>query len=151
MKDKIIEKMYEISKKPYQKWFKKNDPWKTTREELIALPKQTLGFQLGHFLMRYNFEIQEKLEDHDVIHVLTKTGISVVDEIGMQYYLLGNGKRSLYLFMVITTGFLFYPRQSHYFLNQYDKGKKAHQFYHLDFQKMLSIPVNTIRESFNII
>jgi len=151
MKDKIIEKMYEISKKPYQKWFKKNEPWKTTNQELIELPEQSLGFHLGSFLLRYNFEIQEKLEDHDVFHVLTNTGVSVVEEIGMQYYLLGNGKRSLYLFMVVTTGFLFYPRQFHYYLNQYDKGKKAHQFYDLDFQKMLTIPVKTIRKTFNII
>lgn len=151
MKDKIIEKMYEISKKPYQKWFKKNEPWQTTSQELIKLPKASLGFHLGNFLVRYNFEIQEKLEDHDVIHVLTNTGISVVEEIGMQYYLLGNGKRSLYLLMVITTGLLFYPTQIHYYLNQFDKGKKAHQFYHLDFQKMLTIPVKTIRNTFNII
>ncbi|WP_130734603.1 hypothetical protein [Flavobacterium sp. J27] len=150
MKDKFIEKMYELSKKPYQKWFKKNRPWNTTSDELIAHPKASLGYELGNFLLRYNFEIQEKLEDHDVIHVLTNTGVSVVEEIGMQYFLLGNGKKSLYLFLVITTGLLFYPKQINYYLNQYEKGKKAHRFYDLDFYKMLSIPVHTLRTTFNI-
>lgn len=150
MKDKIIEKMYEISKKPYQKYVKKGKAWNIEVSKLIQLPQESLGFQLGSFLIKYNFEIQPKLEDHDVIHVLTNTGISVVEEIGMQYYLLGNGKRSLYLLMVIFSGTLFYPTQISYFKKQFIKGKKAHQFYHLDFLKMLSIPTKTIQQSFNI-
>ncbi|VXB69351.1 conserved hypothetical protein [Flavobacterium sp. 9AF] len=151
MKDKLIEKMYEISKKPYQKWLKKNKPWNISSSELMVLPEASLGYELGSFLLRYNFQIQEKLEDHDVIHVLTNTGISVVEEIGMQYYLLGNGKKSLYLFLVIITGFLFYPKQIDYYLIQYQKGKKAHRFYDLDFYKMLTIPVTNLRKTFNII
>ena len=83
MKDKIIEKMYEISKKPYQKYVKKGKAWNIEVSKLIQLPQESLGFQLGSFLIKYNFEIQPKLEDHDVIHVLTNTGISVVEEIGM--------------------------------------------------------------------
>ena len=95
MRDLFIEKMYEIRKKPYQKFFKKGKAWDVKVNQLIQLPNDSLGFHLGCFLLKYNFEIQPKLEDHDIIHVLTNTGISVVEEIGMQYYLYGNGKRSL--------------------------------------------------------
>jgi ubiquinone biosynthesis protein Coq4 len=95
MRDLFIEKMYELSKKPYQKFFKKGKPWDVEVNQLIQLPNDSLGFHLGCFLVKYNFEIQPKLEDHDIIHVLTNTGISVVEEIGMQYYLLGNGKTKL--------------------------------------------------------
>ena len=150
MRDLIIEKMYEWSKKPYQKFFKKNEPWPITSKELIRYPPESLGFHMGCFLLKYNFEIQPKLEDHDVIHVLTNTGISVEEEIGMQYYLLGNGKRSLYLIMVILSGTLFYPTRCRYFIRQYQKGKTAHQFYGLDFLNMLSVPIATIQQSFNI-
>jgi hypothetical protein len=79
MRDLIIEKMYEWSKKPYQKFFKKNEPWNITPKELILLPNDSLGFQMGCFLLKYNFEMQPKLEDHDVIHVLTNTGVSVIE------------------------------------------------------------------------
>jgi hypothetical protein len=150
MKEYLIEKMYEISKKPYQKYFKKNAPWTIDKKELLAFPEESLGFHLGCFLIKYHFEIQPKLEDHDVFHVLTNTGITVLDEIGMQFYLLGNGKRSLYQFMVITTGICFYPTRLKYFWNQYKRGKTAHIFHYLNFQKMLYIPVKTIQESFNI-
>ena len=150
MRDLFIEKMYEISKKPYQRFFKKGKAWDINVNQLIQLPSDSLGFHLGCFLLKYNFEIQPKLEDHDIIHVLTNTGISVVEEIGMQYYLLGNGKRSLYLWMVILSGTLFYPTRFSYFKQQYKRGKAAHEFYGLDFLNMLSVPLTHIQKNFNI-
>jgi ubiquinone biosynthesis protein Coq4 len=150
MRDLFIEKMYELSKKPYQKFFKKGKAWDVKVNQLIQLPNDSLGFHLGCFLLKYNFEIQPKLEDHDIIHVLTNTGISVVEEIGMQYYLFGNGKRSLYLIMVIVFGTLFYPTRFSYFKQQYKRGKTAHEFYGLDFLNMLSIPLTHIQQTFNI-
>ena len=150
MRDLFIEKMYELSKKPYQKFFKKGEAWDVEINQLIQLPNDSLGFHLGCFLLKYNFEIQPKLEDHDIIHVLTNTGISVVEEIGMQYYLYGNGKRSLYLMMVIISGTLLYPTRFSYFKQQYQRGKQAHEFYGLDFLNMLSVPLTHIQQTFNI-
>ncbi|WP_447636630.1 hypothetical protein [Flavobacterium microcysteis] len=150
MRDLFIEKLYDMSKKPYQKYFKKNQPWKITKEELLRLPYETLGFHLGSFLTRHNFEIQSKLEDHDVFHVLTKTGITVPEEIGMQYFLYGNGKRSLYLYMVMATGTLFYPDQLRYFKKQYKRGQNTLSIHSLDYSKMLTIPLTTIRNTFKI-
>lgn len=150
MRDLIIEKMYEWSKKPYQKFFKKNEPWKVTPKELIQYPQESLGFHMGCFLLKYNFEMQPKLEDHDVIHVLTNTGVSVIEEIGMQYYLLGNGKRSAYLYMVIFIGTIFYPTRFKTFLDYFKRGQNAHHFYDLDFEKLLLIPIQNIKSSFNI-
>ena len=150
MRDLFIEKMYEISKKPYQRFFKKGNAWNVNVNQLLQLQSDSLGFHLGCFLLKYNFEIQPKLEDHDIIHVLTNTGISVVEEIGMQYYLLGNGKRSFYLWMVILSGTLFYPTRFSYFKQQYLRGKVAHEFFGLDFLNMLSVPLIQIQKTFNI-
>ena len=150
MRDLFIEKMYEISKKPYQRFFKKGNAWDINVNQLIQLPNDSLGFHLGCFLLKYNFEIQPKLEDHDIIHVLTNTGISVIDKIGMQYYLYGNGKRSLYLWMVILSGTVFYPTRFSYFKQQYKRGKTAHEFYGLDFLNMLPVPLTHIQKTFNI-
>lgn len=150
MRDYLIEKLYECSKKPYQKYLKKNEPWNIDKTHLMDYPEGSLGRGLGNFLYKNHFDIQEKLEDHDIIHVLTDTGISVYEEIGMQYYLLGNGKRSLYLFMVILSGTMFYPNKLYYFIKQYKKGKQALPFHYLDFSKMLLKPINTIQHSFKI-
>lgn len=151
MKDLFIEKIYEISKKPYQKFFKKGKPWNISQKELLQLPEESLGFHLGCFLLKYNFEIQPKLESHDVFHVLTNTGVTVPEEIGMQYFLYGNGKRSLYLYMVILTGTLFYPSKIRYFRSQYRRGKNTLIFHDLDYSKMLTMSLETIRNTFKII
>lgn len=151
MKDLLIEKMYEITKIPYQKFFKKGIPWDISTTELIHYNQESLGFHLGCFLLKYNFEMQPKLEDHDIIHVLTNTQIAVTDEIAMQYFLLGNGKKSAYLFMVVCIGTLFYPSQINHFIKNFKRGKKAHRIHDLDFYKMLTIPLKTIQETFNII
>lgn len=150
MKDYLIEKLYECTKKPYQKYFKKNEPWKINKTELMNYPADSLGLGLGNFLYKNHFDIQEKLEDHDIVHVLTNTGISVFEEIGMQYYLLGNGKKSLYLFLVIASGTLFYPKKLNYFIEQFKKGKQALPFYYLDFSKMLFMPIQSIQQTFKI-
>lgn len=150
MKDQLIEKMYEWSKKPYQRFFKNKIAWEINKQELLVYPEETLGCHLGQFLQKNHFDIQPKLEDHDIIHVLTNTGVSVREEIGMQYYLLGNGKKSLYLYMVILTGTLFYPTHINYFLKEFHKGKKTHCFHYLDFSKMLLIPISTIQQTFKI-
>lgn len=150
MKDLIIEKMYELSKKPYQRFFKRNKAWEVTIPELIQLPQESLGFHLGCFLVKYQFEIQPKLEDHDIIHVLTNTGISVPEEIGMQYFLMGNGKKSMYMMSVIFIGTLFYPTRLDYFITQYQRGLQAHSFYHLDYSKMLNQSIAELRLTFNI-
>lgn len=150
VKDLIVEKMYDLTKKPYSKYFKTNQRWNISLNQFLSFPEESLGFHVGCFLLKYNFDVQPKLEDHDVIHVLTNTGISVVDEIGMQYYLFGNGKRSPYLFMVIATGTLLYPTKMKLFLNEYKRGKTAHQFHDLEFVKILSQPIGKIRETFRI-
>lgn len=150
MRALIIEKMYELSKKPYQKFFKKNQPWNLSPKDLILFPQESLGFHMGCFLLKYNFEMQPKLEDHDVIHVLTNTGVSVTEEIGMQYYLCGNGKKSPYMLMVILIGTLFYPTQLKSFYRFYKRGKNAHQFHNLDFKHMLLQPLSEIQFTFNI-
>lgn len=150
MRALLIEKLYEWSKKPYQKFLKKNDAWNITVSELINYNEETLGFHLGCFLMKYHFEMQPKLEDHDIIHVLTNTGISVPEEIGMQYFLFGNGKKSAYMYMVIGVGTAFYPFHFRTFRAYYKRGKKSHRFYDLDFLGMLGQPVAKIQQSFNI-
>ncbi|WP_103071161.1 Coq4 family protein [Aquimarina sediminis] len=146
----ILETIYNWSKKPYQRWFKKNPPWDISIKTLLKYPKETLGFHLGCFLLRNNFSPQPKLEDHDVFHVLTNIGITVSEEIAMQYYLLGNGKHSIYQVSVIFLGTLLYPDKIKLFKKSYRKGKAAYPFHQLDYKKLLHQPVQTLKTTFLI-
>lgn len=150
MRDQITEKLYELSKKPYQKWFKSSTPWGLGIKELLCFPKQSLGYELGIFLFKNNFTIQDKLENHDVFHVLTNTGTSVTDEIAMQFYLLGNGKKSIYTLSVILHGTLFYPDKLKIFYRAFKRGRKADSFYNVSFKQQLSKPLSELQFIFSI-
>lgn len=150
MKNKLLELFYTLSKLPYQHFFKKNTPWNVTKEELLAYPEKTLGNDLGIFLTVNHFTMEPKLEDHDVMHILTGIGTSVKEEIAMQFYLLGNGKRSTYLFMVVLIGTLFYCFELAFFRSYYKRGRKALAFHYLDYSKLLLQPTENIRKTFKI-
>jgi len=146
----ILENLYEWTKKPYQKFIKKSDAWNISIQELHTYSNESLGYHLASFLIKHSFDIQPKLEDHDVFHVLTNTGITVPEEISMQYYLLGNGKRSIYQTSVIILGTLLFPDYINRFIKAYKRGKNAHTFHQLDFLKMLHQPIETIQSTFRI-
>ncbi len=146
----IVATLYEWSKTPYQKWIKKNEAWELSVPQLMAYPVESLGYHLGSFMLRHNFTLEPKLENHDVFHVLTGIGISVPEEIAMQFYLLGNGKKSLYLCMVILIGTLLYPDQWRFFLKAYRLGAQANIFHSLAYHKLLLQPIETIRTTFLI-
>ncbi|WP_430907022.1 Coq4 family protein [Maribacter sp. 2-571] len=146
----ILEALYEWSKAPYQKYFKGDAAWQLTANDLLRYPEQSLGFHLGCFLLKHHFEIQPKLESHDVFHVLTGTGTSVPEEVSMQYYLWGNGKRSAYLVAVVVLGTLLYPDEIKRFIRAFRKGKRALPFHQLHFFKLLGQPINSIKTAFAI-
>jgi len=146
----ILERLYEWSKIPYRWLFKNEAPWGIPTKELLQYPSHTLGFHLGCFLLKNHFTPEPQLEDHDVFHVLTDTGISVPEEIAMQWYLFGNGKKSLYLFMVLSLGLCLFPDELVRFIEAYKKGRRANRFYDLNFLKLLTKPLTELQSSFNI-
>ncbi|WP_291864788.1 hypothetical protein [Maribacter sp.] len=150
MRVKLLEILYEWSKKPYQKIMKTNLPWNISEAELKHYHKESLGYHLRQFLKGNNFQVQAKLENHDIFHILTNTGTTVHEEISMQYYLLGNGKRSIYLFTVIVLGTTLFPDYISLFIKAYKRGKAAHPFYPLNFLKMLQQPTERIKSTFKI-
>ncbi|KAA1247186.1 hypothetical protein [Aquimarina sp. RZ0] len=150
MRSLVLETLYEWSKIPYQKWFKKEEPWNISIAQLLQYPNISLGFHLGSFLLQHDFTPQPKLENHDVFHVLTKTGITVPEEISMQYYLLGNGKRSIYLYTVILIGTLLYLDKFRLFREAFQNGRHAFVFHKLDYKKLLDHSIDTIRTTFLI-
>lgn len=146
----LLERLYEWSKLPYRLLFKKEAAWGISVKELLALDQHTLGYHLGCFLLKHHFTPEPQLEDHDIYHVLTDSGISVPEEIAMQFYLFGNGKRSAYLFTVLAIGSILFIDELPRFRNAYKKGLKAHRFYDLNFLKLLTHPLTDLQHTFKI-
>ncbi len=145
-----IEKLYYLTKNIYQNHFKKNIPWNIQVEDLLMLPVNSLGHSLGEFLNKHNFRVEPKLENHDIFHILANIGITVPEEVALQYYLLANKKISSYLCMVILSGTIFYPDKWTLFIKSYFRGLQAKPFHHLDYLKYLRTPIDEFKFQYQI-
>ncbi len=145
-REKLCEWLFESSKGPYGKYIKKNKEWELTREDLMSYDKESLGYALGSFLTTNDFQLLPKLERHDVYHVLTDFTISVKDEIAMQFFFFGNGKRSLYLFFVMIVGAFLFPEHYRYFKKCYRQGTEAISFGHWHMLDFLHLPLSRLKK-----
>ena len=130
-REQLCHYLFHISAGPYAKWFKKDkSAWELSSADLLNYPSNTLGYKVGLFLSDNGFEFFPKHETHDLFHVILGYGVTVKEEIGLQYLLYGNGKRSLYLYMVMSLGFFLVPEYYRFYKSSYQKGKKQKTFYH---------------------
>jgi ubiquinone biosynthesis protein Coq4 len=151
IRETLLVWLYDKSKTIYANHFKKQVAWQEDKQSLLAYPKGSLGFALGKFLDKNHFSMEPKLESHDVFHTIIGFETKIEDELAMQYFLMGNGKRSLYMFMVLIPGSFLFPEQWYYFKKSYQRGKETPPFYHWDFYKLLPSSLENIQQSlFNI-
>lgn len=147
IREKICCWLFEKTKIPYVRFVKHRAPWNTTREELKAYPNGSLGNVVGNFLISNNYQFIPQLENHDVYHVITGYNTTVRDEIALQYFFLGNGKTSLYLFGVICLGAFLFPEYYYHFKTSYNRGKCSTSFYNWDLKTLLSEPLLGIQNA----
>lgn len=139
---RLLHMLFEHSAAHYARHFKRgHTPWGLTTDDLLAYPEGSLGHSLGQTLNAQGFELLPKLENHDVFHILTHTPTDVVDEIGLQFLLWGNGKSSLYMWGVILLGTLTLPEHLPHFLAQRCRGTRLNPFHHWDTFKLLRMPL----------
>jgi hypothetical protein len=148
LRKKFIAYLFSVSQNIYVSVFKKQAPWKVKTADLLNYPEASFGKALGLFLNLNNFELIPKVERHDAYHVLTGYGTNAEDEIALQYLCYGNGKRSPYLFGVVIIGALILPEYLGYYIKSYRAGKAAHAFHHYNYEKLLKVPLSTLRASF---
>lgn len=148
----LLEKLYEVSVWFYTIVFKrKTTAWDVSIGDLEKYPKNSLGKELAVFLKRNGFSIQQKLESHDVFHILTDTGVEVPDEISMQFLLFANGKRSVYGVFTASIGSLLIPEYFALYRKQYRKGKSLRTFHHWDFKSLLPRPLSSLQQQMNLV
>jgi ubiquinone biosynthesis protein Coq4 len=150
-REKCCAWLFAMSEKPYRFFFKRKvKAWKLTSNDLLKFPKNSLGYATGLFLKTNDFELLDKLESHDVHHVLLGMQTTVKEEIGMQFILFGNGKRSFYLFATMTLGFILQAEHYKYFKFCYQKGKKLKSLTALRLRELLTQPLEQIRNELKI-
>jgi len=133
-------------KRPYTAVFKiKKKAWKISSRELMKYPDDSLGNALGIFLQHENFELMDKLENHDVFHVLLNIETSVKGEAIMQFVLIGNGKRSLFCLFTAILSWLLLPEFRKDLVNSYHRGKSMRTIHKWQFQYLLREPIELLQ------
>ena len=146
LRAKLIHWLVEATKPYYIRWFKKGqEGWEITEEQLLNYPSDTLGFQLATFLKKENLSLMPLLEEHDVMHVLLEYEPNIIDEINMQFFLVGNGKRSLYAYGTAIIGAFLMPEHWGQYRRAYRRGKSALDFSKWDFQYLLKEKTEDLR------
>ena len=143
----LIAWLFKVTQHIYTTYFKTNTPWNIKKEQLLEYSTSSFGYHLGLFLDSNGFELIPKVERHDAYHVMTGYNSNEEDEIALQYLCYGNGKRSIYLFGVITIGTIILPEYWKYYLKSYRIGKSANMFYNLDYKGLLNASISTLRAS----
>ena len=116
---------------------KKRKKWRVTLADLQKCPAHSLGKDLANFLQQEDFDLIEGLESHDVYHVLLQYNTTVEEEAQMQFFLMGNGKKSLYAIGTSFVAFLTMPDQWLAFWRAYQRGHQTIKVYRWDFQFLL--------------
>ena len=137
VREQILSTLVNWSKPIYGQFFKKNNAWIRNLKDLKAMPKNSLGFALAEFLESENFDLMDKFEDHDVMHVIFDFKTTVLGEARMQFFLLGNGKRSLYVIISAIIAMVTLPENIHLFKKEFLTGKSCNPISKWDFQFLL--------------
>lgn len=119
-------------------FYRNRKAWGITREQMLQYGEGTLGNRIGQFLLERDLHSIPKAERHDVYHILLSFGTDPENEAAMQFFLLGNGKRSPVCFGVSIISGMLLPEYWGYFKRQYQRGKTALNIGEWDFKDLLS-------------
>ena len=135
---------FDLTSRIYVK-FKRTQAWGISRKEFLQYPENTLGFHLGCFLLKHNYEPQPRCENHDIFHVLTGYQTDTAQEIALQFFLYGNGKRSPFLLLAMFAGYLLYPDHHQNFKKARIHGKQTSRLFDLEYKSYLSISLTDLK------
>lgn len=99
--------------------------WNISTKELLLLPEGSVGNELGKYLKEQKLEPLEKAEYHDVQHILFDFSMSFVDEVALQFFLIGNGKKSIASISTYLGAWFILPTKWKYLKTSYQRGKKC--------------------------
>lgn len=111
--------------------------------ELEQMPAGSLGREVHSFIRKENLNLIKGYELHDIKHVLLGYRANFRDEVCMQYFELGNGNRSLPVFVVVFFGSLLLPEHFIRYIAAFRRGRQAESINNSDLELRL---INNIQE-----
>jgi hypothetical protein len=120
--------------------------WGLSLSDYQNFQEESLGFQLYQFYKEKNLVPIPKLENHDVYHILLEANTDTRSEILLQFFILGNGKRSKFTILASLGSLILFPELWFDSLLAYKRGRTYQHFGHIDFKNKLHLSVETLRQ-----
>lgn len=124
----------------HAKVYSRRPIWGLTRADMLRYPAGTLGHELGLFLKRESLQPVDRIERHDAFHILLGFSTSLEDEAAMQFFLVGNGKRSPFTLATAAFTTLVMPDKWGRFLHEFRRGRQARSIAKWNFLLLLDEP-----------
>ena len=125
----------------------KEKNWKLSTTELLQYPEGSLGKEMGQFLKKNRIEPLANAEYHDVHHVLLDYSISFKDEVALQFFLHGNGKKSIASISTLIGAWCLLPMHWKYLKAAYQRGKNCKDISAINFKTDLYHNLTQIKSS----
>jgi len=123
----------------------KEPSWNLSTSQLLAFPNGTVGKTLGEFLKNNRLEPIAGAESHDLYHILFNYDSSFKDEVALQFFLRGNGKKSIASFGTSIGAWCVLPMHWSYLKSSYARGKECMDISKLDLKSILLNDFNEVR------
>ncbi len=114
------------------------EPWDISMQSLSEFADGTLGQRFYDFFQSNNIKIEPRYEKHDMFHVISGYGVGVGNELRIVFFMLGNGKYSVFNLGAAPVALLLYPDKWVEFIKHYKRGKQFAYLDDYDYESMLS-------------
>ncbi|WP_136467620.1 hypothetical protein [Flagellimonas onchidii] len=112
--------------------------------ELQNCKEGSVGYDMRLMLKKHELKVIPKFENHDLKHLLLGYGMTSIEEIKMQMFLLGNGNYTIYCLLFVASGILF-PKDWRNFYFEYRKGKKASSILDLSIYDCMNMKTEELK------
>ncbi len=135
----------------YREHFKgKKVAWGETKASLSRFSCGSIGNEISLFLDKNGFEVNPKMESHDAFHVITGYGTEMHEEAAMQFFLIGNGKKSKLARISAFVGFVLFPEYWRLYRSAYQRGKQTVHFSSWELKEFLSFNVSQFQKEIRL-
>lgn len=120
--------------------------WQIRVNELAGYENGSLGHALFHFYTSNQFTPIAKMEYHDADHLILEYGSDVRSEMMLQWFVLGNGKRTFFAITACIPSAILLPEMWSKCIAAYKRGKMYQPIWHIDYRSELATPIEEVRK-----
>lgn len=130
---------------PVLKKVRKPNVFTYTKNELEALPADTLGNDLFHFLEQRKLPLLKHYSRHDLKHVVLGYDTTEEGEACLQSFMLGNGRISFPVLATVGYAFFTMPGYWHKMKKAFNKGKRCKPIHAWKWNEIIEMPTMELR------